>query len=116
MTERLLWQDMYLGEFDAKVESVDDDGVSLDRTAFNPRGGGLVSDVGKLNGADVVEVVKQEEAIYHLLGGGASLRPGDAVHGVIDWEKRHRGMRMHTTAHILSAVVNRETGALITGN
>ena len=25
-------------------------------------------------------------------------------------------MRMHTTAHILSSVVNRETGALITGN
>ena len=25
-------------------------------------------------------------------------------------------MRMHTAAHILSAVVNRETGALITGN
>src|SRR3989475_12894634 len=25
-------------------------------------------------------------------------------------------MKMHTTAHILSAIVNRETGALITGN
>jgi misacylated tRNA(Ala) deacylase len=116
MTERLFWQDAYLREFDAKVESVDENGVSLDKTAFNPRGGGLVSDVGKLNGADVVEVVKKDEAIYHVLGGGASLRPGDAVHGVIDWDKRHRVMRMHTTAHILSAVVNRETGALITGN
>jgi len=116
MTERLFWQDMYLREFDAKVESVDDNGVRLDKTAFNPRGGGLVSDVGKLNGADVVEVVKKDEAIYHVLGGGASLRPGDDVHGVIDWDKRHRVMRMHTTAHILSAVVNRETGALITGN
>jgi Ser-tRNA(Ala) deacylase AlaX len=116
MTERLFWHDMYLREFDAKVESVDGNGVKLDRTAFNPRGGGLVSDVGKLNGSDVVEVVKKDEAIYHVLGGGASLSPGDAVHGVIDWERRHRVMRMHTTAHILSAVVNRETGALITGN
>jgi len=116
MTERLFWTDAYLREFDAKVESADESGVRLDRTAFNPRGGGLVSDVGKLNGADVVEVVKKDEAIYHLLGGGASLSPGDAVHGAIDWERRHRVMRMHTTAHILSAVVNRETGALITGN
>src|ERR1022692_2473668 len=118
MTERLYWQDPYLREFDAKVESVDEGGVRLDRTAFNPRGGGLVSDVGKLNGADVIEVIKKEEEIYHVLqgGGGASLRAGDAVHGVIDWERRHRVMRMHTTAHILSAVVNRETGALITGN
>ncbi len=117
MTERLFWQDAYLREFDAKVQSVDENGVRLDRTAFNPRGGGLVSDVGRLDGADVVEVVKKDEEIYHVLGGGgASLRQGDAVHGVIDWERRHRVMRMHTTAHILSSVVNRETGALITGN
>jgi misacylated tRNA(Ala) deacylase len=117
MTEKLFWQDMYLREFDAKVESVEEAGVRLDRTAFNPRGGGLVSDVGKLNGAEVIEVIKKEEEIYHVLGAGASsFRPGDAVHGVIDWERRHRVMRMHTTAHILSAVVNRETGALITGN
>jgi len=116
MTERLFWQDMYLREFDATVESVDENGVRLDRTAFNPRGGGLVSDVGKLDGAEVVEVVKKDEVIYHVMGGGAPMGSGDAVHGVIDWERRHRVMRMHTTAHILSAVVNRETGALITGN
>jgi misacylated tRNA(Ala) deacylase len=116
LTNRLYWTDAYLREFDAKVESVDENGVKLDRTAFNPRGGGLVSDVGKLNWSDVVEVVKKDEVIYHVLGGGASLSPGDAVHGVIEWERRYRVMRMHTTAHILSAVVNRETGALITGN
>lgn len=116
MTEKLFWQDMYLREFDARVESVEEAGVRLDRTAFNPRGGGLVSDVGRLNAAEVVEVVKKDEEIYHVLGAGASLRAGDAVHGVIDWERRYRVMRMHTTAHILSAVVNRETGALITGN
>lgn len=115
VTERLFWQDAYVREFDAKVQSVDENGVVLDKTAFNPRGGGLVSDVGKLNGMDVVEVVKKGEEIYHLLGGG-SLHPGEGVHGVIDWERRYRVMRMHTTAHILSAVVNRETGALITGN
>ena len=116
MTEKLFWKDMYMREFDAKVESVDETGVRLDRTAFNPRGGGLVSDIGKLNDAEVTEVVKKDEEVYHVLGGGATLKAGDAVHGVIDWEKRHRVMRMHTTAHILSAVVNRETGALITGN
>jgi len=116
MTERLFWQDAYIHEFDAKVESADENGVRLDRTAFNPRGGGLVSDVGKLDGAEVVEVVKKGEEIYHVLSAESSLAPGDAVHGVLDWEKRHRVMRMHTTAHILSAVVNRETGALITGN
>lgn len=116
MTEKLYWQDAYMREFDAKVESSDENGVRLDRTAFSPRGGGLVSDVGKLNRLEVVEVVKRDEEIYHRLAPGASLRAGEAVHGAIDWERRHRVMRSHTTAHILSAVVHRETGALITGN
>jgi misacylated tRNA(Ala) deacylase len=128
MTERLFWQDAYLREFDARVESVEESGIRLDRTAFNPRGGGLVSDTGKLEGLDVTEVIKREEEIYHVVSEGPSgaaasslsssslLHPGDTVHGIIDWDRRHRIMRMHTTAHILSAVVNRETGALITGN
>lgn len=116
MTERIFWQDAYVREFEAAVKSVGEDGVELDRTAFNPRGGGLVSDVGRLDGAEVIEVIKKGDAIYHVLASGATFNPGDQVHGVIDWERRHRVMRMHTTAHILSAVVNRETGALITGN
>jgi Ser-tRNA(Ala) deacylase AlaX len=116
MTQRLFWQDAYIKEFEAKVEASDESGVRLDRTAFNPRGGGLVSDVGRLDGAEVLEVVKRGEEIYHMVAPGASLSPGQTVHGFIDWERRHRVMRMHTTAHILSAVVHRETGALITGN
>ena len=116
MTEKLFWKDAYIREFDARVESVDENGVRLDKTAFNPRGGGLVSDTGQLDGVAVAEVVKRGEEIYHVLGGGAALKQGEGVHGVLDWEKRHRVMRSHTTAHILSAIVNRETGALITGN
>jgi misacylated tRNA(Ala) deacylase len=58
MTEKLFWLDMYLREFDAKVESVEEAGVRLDRTAFNPRGGGLVSDVGKVYDVEVTEVIK----------------------------------------------------------
>ncbi len=96
--------------------AVEEKGIRLDRTAFNPRGGGLVSDVGKLNGTNVVEVLKQDEEIYHVVENADSFKPGDTAHGILDWERRHRVMRMHTTAHILSAIVNRETGALITGN
>ena len=103
-------------EFEAKVESVDGTRVVLDQTAFNPRGGGLVSDTGTLAGVRVSEVVKEREEIVHVLESATSLWSGAAVHGVLDWERRFRIMRMHTSAHVLSAVVNRETGALITGN
>jgi Ser-tRNA(Ala) deacylase AlaX len=116
MTKRLFWDDAYIREFDAKVISVDGSRIVLDQTAFNPRGGGLVSDVGTLGGSKVSEAVKEGEEIYHILEGMNNSKPGDQVRGVLDWDRRYRIMRMHTSAHILSSVVNGETGALITGN
>ena len=116
MTEKLYWRDMYMREFEAKVVAVDGAKVLLDQTAFNPRGGGLVSDTGTLGGGRVVEVVKEGDDIFHAMQEPAGFRVGDTVHGVLDWDRRYRIMRMHTSAHILSAVVHRETGALITGN
>ena len=44
------------------------------------------------------------------------MHAGEKVKGIIDWERRYTLMRMHTAAHILSAVFHREAGALITGN
>jgi misacylated tRNA(Ala) deacylase len=116
MTKKLYWEDMYMREFEAEVELVDGNRVVLDQTAFNPRGGGLVSDTGRLNGMKVIEATKEGETIYHAFEAPVELRVGDRVQGVIDWDRRYRIMRMHTSAHILSSVVNGETGALITGN
>jgi misacylated tRNA(Ala) deacylase len=116
MTRKLFWEDMYLREFDGEVELVEGNRVVLDQTAFNPRGGGLVSDTGRLSGMKVIEATKEGENIFHILEAPAELRVGDRVHGALDWDRRYRVMRMHTTAHILSSVVNAETGALITGN
>ena len=116
MTRKLYWEDMYAREFDAEVELVDGNRVVLDQTAFNPRGGGLVSDTGKINGMKVIEATKEGDSVFHMLEGPAELRIGDKVHGALDWDRRYRIMKMHTSAHILSAVVNREAGALITGN
>lgn len=116
MTRRLYWEDMYLHEFDGKVSSVEGNRVVLDQTAFYPRGGGLVSDVGKLNGANVTEVVKENEEVFHVVDNPGLFKVGESAHGVLDWERRYKVMKMHTTAHILCAIVNRETGALITGN
>ena len=116
MTRRLFWEDMYLKEFQAGVVTCEGQRVTLDQTAFNPRGGGLVSDVGTIDGLRVIEVVKEGEDIVHLVDGEPALTKGKPVHGVLDWERRYRIMRMHTAAHVMSSIVNSETGALITGN
>ncbi|HYC12329.1 MAG TPA: alanyl-tRNA editing protein [Nitrososphaerales archaeon] len=116
MTRKLFWEDMYQQVFEARVETVAGNNLVLDQTAFNPRGGGLVSDTGTINGIRVVEVTREGDTISHAFASPPPLKTGDPVKGVLDWERRHRVMRMHTAAHILSSVVNRETGALITGN
>ncbi len=117
MTRKLFWEDAYVREFDATVSSVDGNQVVLDQTAFNPRGGGLVGDLGTLDGVRVLDTIKASaDSIAHVLEGTHSLAAGNTVHGALDWNRRHRIMRMHTSAHLLSAIFNKETGALITGN
>jgi misacylated tRNA(Ala) deacylase len=103
-------------DFDATVVSVEGNRVVLDRTAFNPRGGGLVSDLGTIENVALAEVVKEGEEVIHVLQNTPGFKASDRVRGLLDWERRYRIMKMHTTAHILSSVVHRETGALITGN
>ena len=116
MTKALYWEDMYMREFDGTVLHLEGNRVILDRTAFYPRGGGLVSDVGVLGGSPVAEVIKEGGEVIHLVAQPELLKEGQVVHGSIDWPRRYGVMKMHTTAHILCAIVNRETGALITGN
>jgi Ser-tRNA(Ala) deacylase AlaX len=116
MTDKIFWDDAYISKFTARVMEVNDGRVILDRTAFNPRGGGLVGDTGMLSGVKVTDTLKDSETIQHVVEDASVFSPGMEVEGVLDWERRYRIMRMHTAAHALSAVFNRESGALITGN
>ena len=118
MTELLYMDDSYLKEFDARVTGSGEDWVTLDRTAFYPRGGGLPCDTGVLNWeggqARVTRVVKEEGLVKHYVD--SSIPEGTSVHGVIDWDRRYRVMRTHTGLHILIAVLNKMAGVLVTGN
>ncbi len=117
LTKKLFWDDMYMQEFSAKVISAEGNQIILDQTAFNPRGGGLVGDTGWMNDMKVVDTVKgSDDTIIHILETPVAFSPGIDVKGKLDWDRRHRIMRMHTSAHLLSAIFNKRTGALITGN
>ncbi len=117
MTRKLFWEDAYLKEFDGTVTSVNGNQVVLDQTAFHPRGGGLVGDIGSLGSAKVLDTVKGEnDSVVHTVDSAGAFNVGSQVHGSIDWARRHRIMRMHTSAHLLSSIFNKETAAMITGN
>ena len=118
MTELLYMDDSYLREFDAKVTGSGEGWVTLDRTAFYPRGGGLPCDTGVLKWdegqARVTRVVKEDGLVKHYVD--SSIPEDVSVHGVIDWDRRYRVMRTHTGLHILIAVLNKMAGVLVTGN
>lgn len=117
MTKKLFWEDAYVTEFDAVITSVNENQVALNQTAFNPRGGGLVGDTGTLGGVKVLDTIKGDaDSIFHVLESATVLAVDKPIHCVLDWGRRHKIMRMHTSAHLLSAIFHKETGALITGN
>ncbi|MEJ5992599.1 alanyl-tRNA editing protein [Ramlibacter sp. PS3R-8] len=122
MTQELFRQDAYLRETPAIVVAIGEQGVVLDRTVFYPLGGGQAGDAGVLVLADGQELLvadarkckdpegKPVPGVAHVPAPGqeallAQLRPGDSVVARIDWERRHRLMRFHTTTHLLCHLV-----------
>ena len=123
-TDLLFQRDSALRAVDAVVVAVNDDErlIALDQTVFYPGGGGQPSDEGMLirfsDGQQwpIVAARKQGNVVWHELGGDDPLpRVGEDVRSEIDWERRHRLMRMHTALHVLCGVVFRDYGALVTG-
>lgn len=114
MTELLFRDDAYLKNCDAIVTAVDPArGIELDRTVFYPTGGGQPGDTGTLRLADgrtiaIVDARKGDapDSVWHLPAPDQPLPAvGERVSAHLDWERRHRLMRMHSCLHLLSAVL-----------
>ncbi|WP_433158741.1 alanyl-tRNA editing protein [Kribbella sp. CA-247076] len=119
-THRLDLDDATLREWDATVVGVDPErGIVLDRSAFYPGGGGQPPDHGVLlwggvrtrilgtaKGDDLYLVPHEEDPVPPV---------GTAVRGALDDERRTDLMRTHSGLHVLTGVVFRDFGALVTG-
>lgn len=113
-TQRLYYDDAYRTEFDARVAAVRPDGwVALDRSAFYPTSGGQPFDTGALNGVRVTGVEVEENVVWHQTDG--AFRPGEAVHGVIDWPRRWDHMQQHAGDHLLAGTAWQMFGAVTIG-
>ena len=116
LTDCLFREDSYLKECSATVLGVTDaGGIVLDRTVFYAASGGQPADRGVLTTAtgDAVLIESAsftdpgKSVIAHLPAAatGLSLKVGEPVHAVIDWDLRYARMRMHTALHLLSAAL-----------
>jgi misacylated tRNA(Ala) deacylase len=113
-TEALFRDDPYAGRAAAKVVAVDArGGIVLDRTIFYATSGGQPGDSGRLvraGGALPIMIAatltgETKDEIIHVPAAGQAVPAiGEELALEIDWERRHRLMRMHTACHLLSVV------------
>ena len=123
-TVRLELADSTLREWDATVLAVsappDEPGIVLDRSAFYPGGGGQPPDHGVLLWGGVqtrIVGVRRGDDPVLIPAEGDPLPPvGTAVRGAVEDGRRTSLMRTHSALHLLSGVVFRDFGALVTGS
>ena len=114
MTDFLFRDDAYLQSTPARVSVVNElGGIVLDRTVFYATSGGQPGDSGFLVRADgsriridtAIHPDGDKTSIVHVPADGSVLpEPGENLTAEIDWDRRHRLMRMHTALHLLSVV------------
>lgn len=82
--------------------------VRLDETLFYPEGGGQPADHGRIDGAEVRDVQRDEDGrIIHLVDRSISAGEVDVS---VDWDRRFDHMQQHTAQHLITAIAADEFG------
>lgn len=113
MTKELFRDDSYVRSCSAEVTAITEmGGIVLDQTVFYPTGGGQQGDKGTLHSplgeTIIATTVKDRETgvLVHVPAEGSSLpKVGESVTLNLDWQHRYALMRMHTSLHLLCAII-----------
>ncbi len=105
-------QDAYTREAPGVVLGhTEEGGVIVDPPLFYPTGGGQPGDSGWLEWdgrkLPIATALKGEDGASVLVPAEPSALPPKGAHvvQVLDWDRRHKHMRVHTALHLLSVVV-----------
>ncbi|SPR97596.1 alanyl-tRNA editing protein [Cupriavidus taiwanensis] len=112
-TRKRFDEDPYLDHCTATVVAASAEGIELDETVCYARSGGQAGDTASLTLADgrtvaIVDTVYADDRrrILHVPAAEAPLpRVGERVTVAIDWDRRHRLMRLHTCLHLLGSLI-----------
>jgi misacylated tRNA(Ala) deacylase len=108
----LFREDAYIRDATAQVARITEEGgIVLNRSVFYPTGGGQPGDSGEItwdgNRLALATAIKGQGEDIILVPSEATQMPplGAHVTQTLDWDRRHRHMRIHTALHLLSVVV-----------
>jgi Ser-tRNA(Ala) deacylase AlaX len=101
MTEKFFYKEPYAEEIICKVIKINGNKVFLDKTIFYPQSGGEPGEKGFIENYRVIDTQKEGNEIAHILEVQPDFKIGQEVKCKIDWDRRHKLMRMHTAAHLL---------------
>ena len=111
MSTPIFLEDAYKREAPGEVTGLTPEGgIVLDASLFYATSGGQPGDSGALSWGSgdirIATAVKGEGGEIILVPEDGPLPPvGTKVTQVLDWERRHRHMRVHTALHLLSVVI-----------
>lgn len=111
--DALYRDDFQLMTVDAVVTAIHEDGgIELDRTCLYAASGGQPGDTGYIERTDGTRIAlgqtrhgPAKDIIIHMpLEGEPQPIVGESLRLHLDWDRRHRLMRMHTACHLLSVI------------
>ncbi|MDX8524739.1 alanyl-tRNA editing protein [Mesorhizobium sp. MSK_1335] len=112
-TEALFRDDPYQKTAEAEVVAINDrGGILLDRTIFYATSGGQPGDTGIFERADGGRIAiaatitgETKDEVIHVPAAEQALPAvGEKLKLLIDWQRRHLLMRMHSACHLLTVV------------
>jgi Ser-tRNA(Ala) deacylase AlaX len=103
--KKLFWEDPYLKEINARVISVNDNVITLDKTIAYAFSGGQASDSGTINEYKIIEAKRFGKEILYTIDPNHNLKVNDEVIVKIDWDKRYKIMKLHFAAEIILELI-----------
>ena len=110
ITSEIFRDDPYKKECEAKILDFGDNWIILDQTVFYAEGGGQLGDTGLIKAGQkeiqIENTIKENDLIKHIFNSKFDFEIGDNVTCIIDWNRRYKLMKMHTSLHLLCSLVN----------
>ena len=110
ITSEIFRDDPYKKECEAKILDSGDNWIILDQTVFYAEGGGQLGDTGLIKAGQqeiqIENTIKENDLIKHIFNSKFDFEIGYNVTCIIDWDRRYKLMKMHTSLHLLCSLVN----------